>query len=155
MTDRPQDTDDLSRSPAADDLDRLPVEEELDRLQATTVLYYLHESNPDNGLVRDKNDPDGPCSNAAVGLALASIPVIVERAVVIRKFAARFVRRQLRYLLELPQGPEPGAAGHKGFFYHFAAQGKLLPYRRPSRRVRWSWPMPLRVGPQVRLHPTL
>ena len=105
--------------PADEDLDRLPTDEELGRLQRTTVLYYLHETNPDNGLVRDKTDPDAPCSIAAVGLALATIPVVVERGVIIRKFAAKIARRRLRSLLDLPQGPEPDAAGYKGFFYHF------------------------------------
>ena len=61
---------------AGEDLDRLPTDEELGRLQWTTVLYYLHETNPDNGLVRDKTDPAAPCSIAAVGLALATIPAI-------------------------------------------------------------------------------
>jgi hypothetical protein len=103
----------------ADDLDLLPSDEHLGRLQWTTVLYYLHETNPDNGLVRDKTHPDAPCSIAAVGLALATFPIIVERGVVIRKFAAKIVRRRLRCLLELPQGPEPDASGYKGFFYHF------------------------------------
>jgi len=102
-----------------DDLHQLPTDEELLRLQRTTVLYYLHETNPDNGLVRDKTHPESPCSIAAVGLALATIPVIVERGVVIRKFAAKIARRRLHSLLELPQGPEPDASGYKGFFYHF------------------------------------
>ena len=31
--------------------DDRPTDQELDRLQWTTVLYYLHETNPDNGLV--------------------------------------------------------------------------------------------------------
>ena len=105
--------------PAEEDLDRLPTDQELARLQRTTVLYYLHETNPDNGLVRDKTDPDAPCSIAAVGLALATIPAVVERGVLIRKFAAKIARRRLRSLMDLPQGPEPDAAGHKGFFYHF------------------------------------
>ena len=64
-----------------DDLYRLPTDKVLNRLQRTTVLYYLHETNPDNGLVRDKTDPDAPCSIAAVGMALATIPVVVERGV--------------------------------------------------------------------------
>ena len=46
--------------PAEEDLGRLPTDKELARLQRTTVLYYLHETNPDNGLVRDKTDPDAP-----------------------------------------------------------------------------------------------
>ena len=93
-----------SNEPAApgNDLSDLPTDEELVRLQRTTVLYYLHETNPDNGLVRDKTDPAAPCSIAAVGLALATIPAIVKRGVVIRKFAAKVARRRLRSLLDLP-----------------------------------------------------
>src|SRR5438270_11221441 len=109
----------MADQPPTDDLHRLPTDEEFNRLQWTTVLYYLHETNPDNGLVRDKTDPEAPCSIAAVGLGLATIPVIIERGVVIRKFAAKLARRRLRSLLDLPQGPEQDAAGYKGFFYHF------------------------------------
>src|SRR5689334_18257776 len=108
------------KPPTTDDhLHRLPTDQELDRLQRTTVLYYLHETNPDNGLVRDKTQPDAPCSIAAVGMALATIPVIVEPGVRIRKFTAKLARRRLRSLLELSPGPESDAAGYKGFFYHF------------------------------------
>ena len=89
--------------PAEEDLDRLPTDKELARLQRTTVLYYLHETNPDNGLVRDKTDPDAPCSIAAVGLALATIPAVVERGVLIRKFAAKSRPPQT------PQPHEPSA----------------------------------------------
>ena len=56
------------------DRNRLPTDEDLDRLQWTTILYYLHETNPDNGLVRDKTDPSAPCSIAALGMALATAP---------------------------------------------------------------------------------
>src|SRR3954452_10046329 len=119
MADQPPPEDDRHRLPTDDHLYGMPTDEEFLRLQRTTVLYYLHETNPDNGLVRDKTDPNAPCSIAAVGLALATVPVIVERGVVIRKFAAKIARRRLQSLLELPQGPEPDAAGHKGFYYHF------------------------------------
>jgi hypothetical protein len=107
------------QAPTGSDLDQQPRDEEWGRLQWTTVLFYLHETNPDNGLVRDKTDLNAPSSIAAVGLALATIPVIVERGVVIWKFVAKIARRRLRSLLELPQGQEPDAAGYKGFFYHF------------------------------------
>src|SRR4029453_12678636 len=103
----------------ADDLDRLPTDQELARLQWTTVLYYLHETNPDNGLVRDKTEPAAPCSIAAVGLALATTPATVERGVTVRKFAAKIARRGLRSLSHPPQGRGPDTAGYKGFFYHF------------------------------------
>jgi hypothetical protein len=56
-----------------EDRDRLVTDEDLARLQWTTLLDYLHETNPDNGLVRDKTDPAPPSSIAAVGLALATV----------------------------------------------------------------------------------
>src|SRR4051812_22072728 len=102
-----------------EDWNRLPADEELKRLQWTTILYYLHETNPDNGLVRDKTDPAAPCSIAAVGMSLATLPSAVERGVFFRPFAAKMARRRLQYLQDLPQGPEPDASGYKGFFYHF------------------------------------
>jgi hypothetical protein len=105
--------------PTDADLHRLPTDQDLNRLQLTTLLYYLHETNPDNWLVRDKTDPAAPVSIAAVGMAMATVPVNVERGVVAREFAARVARRRLLYLLESPQGPEPDASGYKGFFYHF------------------------------------
>jgi hypothetical protein len=78
----------MAETPMGDDeLSRMPTDEEWGRLQFTTVLYYLHETNPDNGLVRDKTDPNAPVSIAAVGMALATIPVVVERGVIIREFA--------------------------------------------------------------------
>src|SRR5262249_24818815 len=91
------------------DLEQPLDDKDLALLQVSTVLYYLHETNPDNGLVRDKTDPNAPVSIAAVGMALATIPVIVERGVLYRDFAAKITRKRLRYLLECPQGPEPDA----------------------------------------------
>ena len=92
---------------------------DLGLLQLSTVLYYLHETNPDNGLVRDKTDINAPVSIAAVGMALATIPVVVERGVLYREFAAKITLKRLRFLLDAPQGRAPDAAGHRGFFYHF------------------------------------
>jgi hypothetical protein len=47
------------------------------------------------------------------------MPVVVERGVLFRPFAAKMARRRLQCLYELPRGPGPDAAGYKGFFYHF------------------------------------
>ena len=108
----------MADMPGADS-DLTLTDRDLGLLQFSTVLYYLHETNPDNGLVRDKTDPNAPVSIAAVGMALATIPVVVERGVLYRDFAAKITRKRLRYLIDCPQGPEPDAAGYKGFFYHF------------------------------------
>src|ERR1700746_502016 len=67
---------------------RVPANEAWTVLQSLTVLYYLHETNPDNLLVRDKTEPTAPVSIAAVGMQLATLPVVVERGILIREFAA-------------------------------------------------------------------
>src|SRR5947209_1095592 len=100
------------------DSDRLPTDEELSRLQWTTVEYYLKESNPVNGLIRDKTEPSAPCSIATVGMALATYPVAVERGVIPRELGATITLKRLRFFRDSPQGPEPDATGYKGFYYH-------------------------------------
>ena len=104
-------------------IEKVPTEllsdEELGQLQLTTLQYYLHESNPVNGLIRDKTDPKAPSSIAAVGLSLAAIPVLVERRVVSREFAPDLVLKRLRFFRDSPQGREPDATGYRGFYYHF------------------------------------
>lgn len=102
----------------ADDKGQL-TDDALGLLQFSSALYFLHETNPDNGLVRDKTHPQAPASIAALGMALATIPVIVERDILLRDFAVKITRKRLRYLLECSQGPELDASGYKGFFYRF------------------------------------
>jgi Uncharacterized protein conserved in bacteria len=110
----------MANTPGADDdLNPQLTDRDLALLQLSTVLYYLRETNPDNWLVGDKTDPTAPVSIAAVGMGLATIPIIVERQVLYRHYAAKITLRRLRYLLQLPQGPERDASGYKGFFYHF------------------------------------
>lgn len=99
------------------------TDDELDAIQFTTVQYYLREINPLNGLVRDKTWRDAPASIAACGMALATMPLFVEKLLLPRTLIAKRVLRNLKYLWELPQGPEPDASGHMGFFYHFIHMG--------------------------------
>jgi len=105
--------------PSATDANLDVTEEEFGRLQLTTLQYYLHETNPANGLIRDKTDPQAPASIAAVGLGLATIPVLVERGVIAREFAPEIALRRLRFFRDSRQGPEPDATGYRGFYYHF------------------------------------
>jgi hypothetical protein len=107
------------RQTTVGELNRLLSDEELGRLQLTTLQYYLHESNPANGLIRDKTDPRAPSSIAAIGLGLATVPVLVERGVISREFAPELVLKRLRFFRDSPQGPETDATGYRGFYYHF------------------------------------
>ncbi len=95
------------------------VDDELEALQWLTVQYYLEEINFRNGLVRDKTQPGAPASIAAVGMFLASAPVVVQQRILPRDFMARWVLIRLRFFWNSPQGPEPDATGYKGFYYHF------------------------------------
>lgn len=92
---------------------------ELESLQRETFSYFLKETNPQNGLVVDKTAADWPASIAATGLALAVYPVAVERGFITRAAAIETVLTTLRFFWTSPQGPEPDATGHHGFYYHF------------------------------------
>jgi len=91
----------------------------LERRQIEAFGYFLHETNPENGLVKDKNAPDWPSSIAATGMALAIYPVAVERGYITRETAIERVLTTLRFFRNSRQGPEPDATGYHGFYYHF------------------------------------
>jgi hypothetical protein len=95
------------------------IDAELEALQHETFRYFLHETNPRNGLVVDKTAPDWPASIAATGLALAAYPVSVERGFTRRTAAIDRVLTTLRFFWNSRQGPEPDATGYHGFYYHF------------------------------------
>lgn len=88
-------------------------------LQRDTFGYFLHETNPNNGLVPDNTRQDSHSSIAAVGLGLAAYPVAVEQQFISREEAVERVLTTLRFFWHSPQGTEPDATGHKGFYYHF------------------------------------
>jgi hypothetical protein len=108
-----------NRQTTGEELTPLLSDEQLARLQLTTLLYYLHETNPVNGLIRDKTAPGTPSSIAAIGLAMAIVPVLVERGVISREFAPELVLKRLRFFRDSPHGPQPDATGYRGFYYHF------------------------------------
>lgn len=98
---------------------KLCTEAELELLQRESFSYFLHETNPQNGLVIDKSAPGWPASVAAVGLALSAFPVAVERGFISRAAAVERVLVTLRFFWNSPQGTEADATGYKGFYYHF------------------------------------
>src|SRR6188768_2785157 len=112
----------LAAQPDIDDTmstDNPGIDAELESLQRETFSYFLHETNPRNGLVLDKTAPDWPASIAATGLALAMYPVAVERGFISRVAAIETVLSTLRFFWNSRQGPEPDATGYHGFYYHF------------------------------------
>lgn len=95
------------------------TEDQLDALQLVSVEYYLKEMNHRNGLLRDKTQEGAPASIAAVGMALASAPLAVERGLLPREYMAGRTLNRLRFFWNSPQGTQSDATGYKGFYYHF------------------------------------
>ena len=80
----------------------LTVDAELEKLQSETFGYFLHETNPANGLVIDKTAADWPASIAATGLGLACYPVAVERGFMLRTAAIDRTLTTLRFFWNSP-----------------------------------------------------
>jgi len=91
----------------------------LDALQQDSFRYFVHETHPANGLVRDKTQPGAPSSIAAVGFALGAYLVGVERSWMTRAEAVERTLAVLRFFWTSSQGMAPDATGYKGFYYHF------------------------------------
>ncbi|MEO8945607.1 MAG: glucoamylase family protein [Gemmatimonadaceae bacterium] len=91
----------------------------LDTIQKRTFEYFIHESNPANGLVRDRTTDTSPASIAATGLALAAYPVGVERGYMTRTAAVKRTLACLRFFANSAQGRGADVTGYKGFYYHF------------------------------------
>lgn len=94
-------------------------QEILDELQRTAFGYFTKTVNPENGLIPDSTRPGSPSSIAAVGLALASYPVGVERGYISREHAVQLTLSTLRSFWNSPQGTALDATGYQGFYYHF------------------------------------
>jgi hypothetical protein len=87
--------------------------------QRKAFRYFIDETNPANGLVRDKDAANWPASIAATGLALAVYPIAVERGLIERHEALRRVLATLTFFDESAQGTQADATGYRGFYYHF------------------------------------
>jgi len=95
------------------------ISAKMEKLQHESFNYFVHETNPANGLVIDKTKADWPASIAATGLALASYAVAVEHGFMSRPSAVERVLTTLRFFWNSPQGPESNTTGYQGFYYHF------------------------------------
>jgi hypothetical protein len=91
----------------------------LDALQRHAFQYFLHETNPANGLVTDRSERGAPASIASVGFGLAAYLAGVERGWMPRTDAIARTLAVLRFFWTSPQGTARDVTGHKGFYYHF------------------------------------
>jgi hypothetical protein len=92
----------------------------LEFLQRKAFDYFWVETNPANGLIRDRSRTNSYCSIAAVGFGLTAIGIGIEHGWITREQGRERVLRTLRTFHEKPQGPDAvGQIGYRGWFYHF------------------------------------
>jgi hypothetical protein len=91
----------------------------LDSIQHKTFLFFMNERNPENGLVKDRSASWAPASIAAIGFALPSYAVGVERGWITRDEAAKITLTILKFFLNSVQSPDTNVTGYQGFYYHF------------------------------------
>src|SRR3989442_15882586 len=99
---------------SSDETDKL-----LSSLQSDAFNYFVNDVNPDNGLVVDCTKKGWPSSIAAVGMALSSYPVGVERKFITREESIDRTLRKLRFFAGSEQSTSSDATDYKCFYYHF------------------------------------
>jgi hypothetical protein len=89
-------------------------------IERRTFQFFWDTTNEVNGMTPDRYPSRPFASIASVGYALTAYPIGIENGWVSRTQAVDRTLTTLKFLRDLPQGPQKeGKAGHKGFYYHF------------------------------------
>ncbi len=91
----------------------------LDTLQYRSFLYFINETNPKNGLVKDRSTTGSPASMAATGFGIPIWALGAEKKWITRDEAAQFTLNLFRFLINSEQSTNSKATGYQGFYYHF------------------------------------
>ena len=91
----------------------------LERLQHAAFDYFVQNANAHNGLIADTTREGSPSSIAVIGFGLSAYPVGVEHGWMDRADATARTLAALRFFMDSDQSGEPGATGHRGFYFHF------------------------------------
>ena len=91
----------------------------LEALRRGAFSYFLDNTNPDNGLARDRSESASSSSISATGFSILNYLLGSERGYITRVEAARYVEKTLSFLHSLAQDDSKNAAGYRGFYYHF------------------------------------
>ncbi len=92
----------------------------LDTLQQRTIQWFLDVTPKNTGLTPDRYPARSPSSIAAVGFALTTYPIAVERKLLTRAEAIERTLNTLKLFVRLQEKENASTfASYKGFFYHF------------------------------------
>src|SRR5687767_9970211 len=98
-------------------------------IEERTFNFFWETAEPETGLVPDRWPKPPFASIAAIGFALNAYAIGAERGWITRAQARARVLTTLKFLYNLPQGPESASTGgYQGFFYHFLNFGTGLRY---------------------------
>ena len=84
----------------------------LEEVEKRAVLYFWEQSNPNNGLVKDRSRQGAPCSIAASGFGLAVLCIGAERGWLDTQAVRKRIETMLTFFNER-------VGQQRGFFYHF------------------------------------
>ncbi len=87
------------------------VDDILVKNERDAALYFWNETNPSNGLVRDRTTWDSPSSIAAVGFGLTSLCIAADHGWLPKDDVYNRILTTLEYFKSLPN--------EHGFYYHF------------------------------------
>jgi hypothetical protein len=109
-----------ANSPAASSDFTSEDEAFLEDVQERTFRFFWDLAEPGTGLTPDRYPTRSFASISATGFGLTAYPIGAEHGWVTREEARDRALETLRFLWTAPQDSSPaGAAGHRGFFYHF------------------------------------
>lgn len=91
----------------------------LDSIQQKTFLFFMGESHPEWGIVKDRSAQWAPCSIAATGFGLPCFAIGVERKWITREQAAKITLNIMQFFMNSDQSGAKDGIGYKGFYYHF------------------------------------
>ncbi len=100
-----------------------------DDIERRTFQFFWDTTNEQNGMAVDRYPSRPFASIASIGFALTVYPIGYENGWISREQAVRRTLTTLRFLRDVPVGPQrTGRAGYKGFYYHFLDMQKGLRY---------------------------
>ncbi|MDR2872604.1 MAG: hypothetical protein LBV45_08850 [Xanthomonadaceae bacterium] len=89
-------------------------------IQKRTFQFFWDTTNERNGMTPDRYPSRPFASIASIGFALTAYPIGIENGWVSRTQAVERTLTTLKFLRDLPQGPQrTGKGGYHGFYYHF------------------------------------
>ena len=91
----------------------------LDSIQQKTFQFFMHEKQPEWGIVKDRTAAWAPASIASTGFGIPAFAIGAERKWISREEAAKITLSIIQFFAGSKQSADTNATGYKRFYYHF------------------------------------